>query len=131
MDLIGGPLKDYYYGNSELNQSFRADVDAGNTCALRLSYAFNKAGYKLNGDFKGANDMRIFTSAESMTVKFLIPYVERQFQYTNVNSTSSTGIFSQYRAKQKTAFHVDVIYNNNVGTNIYSSIKVINWIPGR
>ncbi len=123
--LIGGPIETEYNKQSSLYEELN-----GNTCALRLSYAMNKAGYNVNGDYYGANGMKYFTSATRMTNNYLTKF-NWQYVYPNPKNSTSIGLIAQYRSNG-TVLHVDVIYNNKVGTNIYTQnvVRNVNWYPG-
>ncbi|MDR7797776.1 hypothetical protein RIU44_10975 [Riemerella anatipestifer] len=51
---IGGPLEKEYNKRTNLYNELQ-----GNTCALRLSYAMNKAGFSVNGDWIGGGRLKI------------------------------------------------------------------------
>jgi RHS repeat-associated protein len=125
MSLIGGPLETEYNTQGSLYKELN-----NNTCALRLSYAMNKSGFSVNGDYQGAKGMKYFTSATRMTNNYLTKFNWR-YVYDNPKNITSIGLVAQYRSNG-TVMHVDVIYNNKVGTAIYTQnvFENVNWYPG-
>ncbi|MBS3992185.1 MAG: VCBS repeat-containing protein [Bacteroidetes bacterium] len=122
---IGGPLEQEYNKKGALYNDLQ-----GNTCALRLSYAMNKSGFSVNGDWLGGGGLRYYTSATRMTNNYLNSFGGK-YTYSKPNKQSdvaATGIIAQYRSANS-VLHVDVAYRGNLGTNHYQNWKTVNWIP--
>lgn len=125
IEKIGGPLEQEYNKKSTLYNDLQ-----GNTCALRLSYAMNHAGFAVNGDWIGGGGLRYYTAATRMTNNYLNNF-GGQYTYGkpyNQSDVTTTGIIAQYR-NANSVLHVDIAYKGNYGTNHYQNWKTVNWLP--
>ena len=82
----GGTVKDYYDGYVKAHPG-----ESPNACALRLSIAFNKAGYFLKGikniTYSGSDKHNYFLSSEQM-----FKYLGKQFNFQNSTSTYNSSL---------------------------------------
>jgi RHS repeat-associated protein len=96
---VGGALYDLYLKNPNAYL---------NTCAIRLSVAFEKAGINIGGQYYGLKGLKYYTSATQMAKAL----EDRFYSTTKGYDLSNYGILVQYNDKSYsgTAYHVDVVY---------------------
>jgi hypothetical protein len=102
---IGGDLYKKYLENPEKYV---------NTCAIRLSVAFEKAGIDIGGDYNGTKGLKYYTSA----TRIYRAIDSRFISFNKGFDMSQYGIAIQFADKNYTGqvFHVDVVYiQNNQG----------------
>ena len=132
--LIGGNFEKVVTPGSKLYEDLK-----GNTCATRLSYAMNKAGFKVSGKntYQG-NGMRVFISADFMAREYLIPNFIRPnvcggpklnypIETKGGGFSIATSIIAQYDISKGRYTHVDVAYKGSIGTNLYRSSSNLNF----
>ncbi len=99
---VGGPLYDEYL------------KDPGkyvNTCAIRLSVAFEKSGIDIGGDYNGKNGLKYYTSATRMAQALDTRFIS----YGQAYDQSNWGINVQYKSStyKGSVYHVDVAFIKN------------------
>ncbi|MFZ4457074.1 MAG: T6SS effector amidase Tae4 family protein [Bacteroidales bacterium] len=120
-ELIGGPLEDW--NNASPDQ-------LTNTCAIRLSYAFNKAGYMIpqidGATFKGANDLNYFLRVEDIA-----GYLTNAFGDPTTlksNQTIKNAIIWQSDCGWSDATgHMDIIYRGQAGSQYHQECGTVKY----
>ncbi|MDR0223663.1 MAG: hypothetical protein LBI32_01215 [Myroides odoratus] len=103
---VGGNLYKLYLGAPE---------DYINTCAIRLSVAFEKSGIDIGGDYYGAKGLKYYTAAAKFFKALEKRFVPQSIRGLN---QSQYGIVIQFPSQTYSGkvHHVDVIYiKNNKG----------------
>ncbi|MCQ9639363.1 T6SS effector amidase Tae4 family protein, partial [Chryseobacterium sp. WG14] len=110
---IGGPVYELYQKNPD---------DYINTCAIRLSVAFEKSGINIGGDYYGLNGKKYYTAATRIAKALDLRFIS----YGQAYDKSNWGINVQYKNKSYTGsvYHVDVAFLKNgqgvFGHTLYS-----------
>ena len=110
---VGGPLYELYLQNPD---------DFINTCAIRLSVAFEKSGIAIGGDYTGAKGTKYYTAATRIAKALDVRFIS----YGQGYNKSGWGINVQYKDKSYTGsvYHVDVAFMKNgqgvFGHTLYS-----------
>jgi RHS repeat-associated protein len=103
--LVGGDLYKKYLENPSAYE---------NTCAIRLSIAFEKSKINIGGDYYGDKGLKYYTAATRIASA-----IDSRFNsYTQGYNISNYGVVLQYFDKSYTGqvFHVDIVYiKNGVG----------------
>ena len=110
---VGGPLYQEYLKNPDKYI---------NTCAIRLSVAFEKSGIDIGGDYTGAKGTKYYTAATRIAQALDLRFIS----YGQGYNKSGWGINVQYKDKSYTGsvYHVDVAFVKNgqgvFGHTLYS-----------
>ncbi|WP_370901325.1 T6SS effector amidase Tae4 family protein [Chryseobacterium gossypii] len=110
---VGGPLYQEYLKNPDKYI---------NTCAIRLSVAFEKSGIDIGGEWTGVKGTKYYTSATKMAQALDSRFISHGQGY----NISGWGINVQYKNKSYTGsvYHVDVAFIKNgkgvFGHTLYS-----------
>ncbi|MEN2436809.1 T6SS effector amidase Tae4 family protein, partial [Weeksellaceae bacterium A-14] len=111
---VGGELYKKYLENPS---------DYENTCAIRMSMAFEKSGINIGGDYYGAKGLKYYTSA----TRFYEAINARFTSFNGGSNMSQFGVAVQFVDKFKPVgkvYHVDIVFKNNgnprFGNTLYS-----------
>lgn len=117
---IGGDIYEDYLSNG-YDSNGNPNPAYANTCALRLSYALNDAGYtipKTNGTFRGANELNYFYKVDKIQVYLTNTY---NFSQASLGMQIQSSIIIQKNCGWSDATgHVDVLYRGRTGSHFYN-----------
>lgn len=112
---IGGSLGVWF---DEVNSKNPNSNTFGNTCAARLSFTMNKAGFiipETAGTWKGANNLNYFINAQYMYNYLVKTY--NGSQLVSGNNVLNAIIAQTDGNSNGTINHVDIVYNGQPGNN--------------
>lgn len=116
---IGGAIYDDYIQNG-YNADGSVNKDYANTCALRMSYALNKAGYAINkttGTYEGAKGLNYF-----YTVEYMKPYLMNTYNFTQLTSGSIRNalIIQTNCGWIDASGHIDIMFRGRAGSEFHN-----------